>query len=110
MTESLRDQWQRFAALPSGQRFKQRYRKQREKPAGMLRKVVIIAVGLALVVIGLAMLVLPGPGLLVIIMGAALIAEESLVAARALDRIDLWISRRIARWRERRAQKAGGSR
>lgn len=110
MTESLRDQWRRFAALPSGQRFQQRYRQHREKPAGMLRKIIIIAAGLVLVVLGLAMLVLPGPGVLAIVMGAALIAEESLVAARVLDRIDLWISRRIARWRERRADKSGGSR
>lgn len=110
MNESLRDQWRRFAALPSGQRFQQRYRKQREKPAGMLRKIIMIAAGLALIVVGLAMIVLPGPGLLAIIVGAALIAEESLVAARVLDRIDLWISRRIARWRQRRADKSGGSR
>lgn len=43
------------------------------------------------------MLVLPGPGLLLILLGAALIAEESLVAARMLGRIDLAISRRTRR-------------
>jgi len=44
--------------------------------------------------------VLPGPGLLVIVLGAFLVGEESLVASRLLDRIDLWFSRRLARRRE----------
>jgi hypothetical protein len=45
------------------------------------------------------MLVLPGPGLLVGFAGAALIAGESKVAARLLDRVDLYVARALARWR-----------
>lgn len=49
------------------------------------------------IVAGLIMLVLPGPGLLVMIAGAALLAEESLFTARLLDRFELWMRRRFAR-------------
>ena len=109
MTESLREQWRRFAALPSGRRFQLRYRQHREKSAGLARKVVLMTLGTGLLVVGTMMLVLPGPGLLVMLIGAALIAEGSLVASRLLDRIDLWIARRVKRWRERRAAKQAGS-
>jgi len=52
-----------------------------------------------MVLAGVLMLVLPGPGLLVIALGMALIAEESLWASRLLDRLDLWIERRFLRRR-----------
>jgi len=60
-----------------------------------------IAAGLGalMVLAGALMLVLPGPGLLVIALGMALIAEESLWASRLLDRLDLWIERRFLRRR-----------
>ena len=40
-----------------------------------------------------------GPGLLVILLGAFLIGEESLSASRLLDRCDAWCSRRLPRRR-----------
>jgi hypothetical protein len=48
------------------------------------------------------MLVLPGPGILALLLGAVLVAEESLFAARLLDRADVWISRKYDAWRARR--------
>jgi hypothetical protein len=105
MSASLRDQWKQFIALPSGRRFQSRNRLHRERPTGLLRKVLMIGFGCVLILAGVVMLVLPGPGLLVLIIGAALIAEESLIAARALDRIDAWITRRVQRWRQRRAER-----
>ena len=59
----------------------------------------MLTLGVVAMLVGTAMLVLPGPGLLVILLGAFLIGEESLVASRQLDRIDLWCSRRLARRR-----------
>lgn len=50
------------------------------------RRVLIIAAGGALLLGGIAMLVLPGPGLLVIIAGLAVLAREFVWAERALDR------------------------
>lgn len=105
MGESLRDQWKRFAALPTGRRFQSRNRLRREKPSDLWRKILLIGLGCVLLVIGTAMLVLPGPGLLVMIIGAVLIAEESVLAARLLDRCDIWVARRVIRWRQYRAAR-----
>ena len=58
-----------------------------------MRKLLTLVAAPALIVAGIVLLVLPGPGLLLILLGAGLIAEESLLAARLLDRIDLAISR-----------------
>jgi hypothetical protein len=99
---SPREQWKQFSDLPSGERFISRYRARRGQPGGLLRKGLIISAGLLLMLVGLAMVVLPGPGLLTMIIGAAFVAEESRLAARGLDRIDHWTSRILQRWRARR--------
>jgi len=49
------------------------------------KRVVVLVVGLALVAAGIAMLVFPGPGLLVIIAGLAVLATEFAWAERMLD-------------------------
>ncbi|HNR91446.1 MAG TPA: PGPGW domain-containing protein [Dokdonella sp.] len=103
MFPSLKQQWHGFTSRPAGRRFQMRWRAQRERPRGLLRKLVLIGLGVALLLAGTAMLVLPGPGVLVMIIGAALIGEESLFVARGLDRADVWIARALQRWRARRA-------
>ena len=50
------------------------------------KRIVVFVVGVALVAAGLAMLVLPGPGLLVIIAGLAVLATEFVWARVALDK------------------------
>lgn len=51
-----------------------------------VRLVAVTVVGAFLVVAGLAMIVLPGPGLLVLIAGLAVLATEYAWARRHLDR------------------------
>ncbi|MBL0162479.1 MAG: hypothetical protein IPP82_02180 [Xanthomonadales bacterium] len=113
MTVSLRKQWQHFKAMPCGRRFQTRHRMRRAKARGALHGFMLMGGGFLLVIAGIAMLVLPGPGLLTIVIGAALIAEESLVAARLLDRVDscasMWL-RRWRAWRQRRKQARRNSR
>lgn len=99
---SLREQWKHFTAVPSGRRFITRYRARRGQQGSLLRKGLIVSAGLLLMLAGVAMLVLPGPGLVAIVVGAAFIAEESRIAAHLLDRIDLWGTRLYRRWRARR--------
>lgn len=96
MFEGLRKQWHVFRADPAGERFQRRYRRNTAR-AGMVRKFAIIGGGTVLLLIGIALLVLPGPGMLLILLGAGLVAEESLIAARALDRLDLTVQRLRAR-------------
>jgi hypothetical protein len=103
MSVSPHRQWQHFKDMPSGRRFQTRHRLRRAQKGGLLRKIVFTTAGSLLILVGMTMLVLPGPGLLAILLGAALIAEESVIAARLLDRADVWGSGLWQRWRKWRA-------
>lgn len=50
------------------------------------KRVAVLVIGLVLVVAGLAMLVLPGPGILLVIAGLALLATEFVWAQHLLAR------------------------
>jgi hypothetical protein len=50
------------------------------------RRIAVSVVGAVLLVAGLAMLVLPGPGLIVIVLGFAVLGTEYAWAAAALER------------------------
>lgn len=93
---------QDFLAARSGTRFQLRYR-QRLLERSTWRVMLSMGLAMVLVPVGLALLVLPGPGLLVLVVAAALVAGESMHAARALDRVDLAVSRTWTRWRRRSA-------
>ncbi|HEY0179723.1 MAG TPA: PGPGW domain-containing protein [Dokdonella sp.] len=101
----LRSTWRAFRALPAGTRFRRVYERRRGRRGGWPRRVLVVAAGCAALAAGVAMLVLPGPGLLVMLLGAGLIAGESLVAARLLDRIDLAVERGVERWRAWRRRR-----
>jgi uncharacterized protein (TIGR02611 family) len=63
------------------------------------KRIAVFAVGAALVVAGLAMVVLPGPGLLVIIAGLAVLATEFAWAEHLLDRARTEATKTAARAR-----------
>ncbi len=50
------------------------------------KRIVVLLLGAAVLVAGVLMLVLPGPGIIVIILGFAILATEFAWAERALDR------------------------
>lgn len=50
------------------------------------RRVAVTVVGFGMVALGLAMLVLPGPGIVVVVAGFAVLAIEYVWAATALER------------------------
>jgi uncharacterized protein (TIGR02611 family) len=50
------------------------------------KRIAVLVVGLALVAVGLAMFVLPGPGIVVVILGLAVLATEFVWAERMLDK------------------------
>jgi uncharacterized protein (TIGR02611 family) len=68
-----------------------------------LRRPIVTLVGVLLIVVGAALLALPGPGLLVMALGLAVLATEYPAAQRLLDRIKLPIAAARARWASRRA-------
>jgi uncharacterized protein (TIGR02611 family) len=67
------------------------------------RRVVVAIVGAIVVLAGLAMCVLPGPGLLTVAAGLAILATEFEWARRLLNRV-----RRTARTTYERARNRGG--
>ncbi|OJY93397.1 MAG: hypothetical protein BGP25_02965 [Lysobacterales bacterium 63-13] len=105
MSASVKRQWQHFVSMPSGRRFQTRHRLRRPQGSSLWRKALIVGLGGLVMLAGVVMLVMPGPGLLAMILGAALIAEESLIAARLLDRLDRFFTRQYARWRAYRASR-----
>jgi len=73
-----------------------------EAPARRAGRVVHLVAGWTLLVLGAAMLVLPGPGILLILGGLALLAREQAWAGR----LHRWIQARWARARERHGSRA----
>lgn len=73
-------------------------------------KVAVSALGGALVAIGIGLLFLPGPGVLVLVAGLAVLAREYLWARRLRDRLNAQVEelRRRARRRRRVATRMVG--
>jgi hypothetical protein len=86
--------WDRFASSPPGRRFQDRYRRKRESPRGGLARCGAVCAGIVLTLAGIFFLAVPGPGIPILAVGLALIAQESRLAARFLDRAEV----RLRRW------------
>jgi len=98
MFRSLKQRWRRFKTPPSGKRF-QAFHVRHHRKTNLARSIATFGAGLLLIAVGLVLLVLPGPGLLIGAIGAALLAGESKIVARGLDWLDLRVTRLWRRWR-----------
>lgn len=101
MFDEMKATWRAFREADPGERFL-RYH-ERLKEQGGKGRVVRMLLGVLLVAAGVAMLVLPGPGILGLLFGVALVAGDSERLAKALDRLEVR-ARRVAnrarhRWR-----------
>ena len=74
-----------------------------------IRKTLVATVGSTLLVAGVLMLVLPGPGLVTILAGLTLLATEFHWARRAKRRVVVWVRKRTKR-RKSQTQKPSDSR
>jgi Putative transmembrane protein (PGPGW) len=79
-----------------GRRFQERYRRKHAEHSAWKRCGFVCA-GIVLTVVGVFFLAVPGPGIPILAVGLALIAQESVVTARWLDRTEL----RLRRWWKR---------
>ncbi|HSX17775.1 MAG TPA: PGPGW domain-containing protein [Candidatus Saccharimonadales bacterium] len=68
-----------------------------ERLASTARKIVIFTVGFIVIIVGILLLVLPGPGVLVIIAGLAILAIEFEWAKRHHQRLKTQFQRVIKR-------------
>jgi hypothetical protein len=92
MFQSLKKSWRELAEGKPGKRFQSRYEKKKDSGRNGGRTLKLVAAVL-LIIVGVVLLVIPGPGTVFIALGAALLAEESATVARGLD----WTEVRIRR-------------
>jgi hypothetical protein len=88
MFEHLKTNWQQFKEAPSGQRFQMRFRQRQNTHRHALQKYLAIIGGIVLMATGLFLMAVPGPGVLVLAIGAGFVAQESRYAAKLLDAIE----------------------
>ena len=81
--------WRRFKRDTPGVRFERRYLAARAAGHGLVYRTLIFSAGVMALSIGLVMLVAPGPGILVSMFGATLLAQQSLTLAQLLDRSEV---------------------
>lgn len=89
MFDSLKQSWEEIKHHEPGCRFQEHYRSRQQQRSGFLKKVLYIGGGLLIIAAGIFFLPAPGPGFLIIFVGAGLVAQESLLAARILDRTEV---------------------
>ncbi len=103
MKQKARETWEAMRHDPPGERFQRHYhrRRQRQERSGRIK---LLALSAVLIAGGILLLFVPGPGAPLIALGAALLAEESLVTARALDWTEVQI-RRLFAWGRRLSER-----
>jgi hypothetical protein len=87
LAKSAKREWKRFRNDTPGERFVQQRDRMRRKPPA-IRWLGTILGGL-LVAAGVVLLIVPGPGIPLIAIGAALVATQSRSLARGLDWVEL---------------------
>ncbi len=96
---SLKRSWRELKRGSPGKRFQQRaqrVRQRRREGTSWVVSFLAPTIGAILLLGGLALCLMPGPGLPLIFIGAALISERSLTAARVLDWAELKLRKAVA--------------
>jgi hypothetical protein len=91
--------WDRFVHDAPGRRFQERYRRMQEEKGSAWKRCAFVCVGVLVCLAGIFFLAVPGPGLLILAAGLALIAQVSARLARLLDRAEVRLRRLWKRWR-----------
>ena len=104
-----KQRWQEFKEARPGHRFQERYDRNREvgeQRSAAARAIKPLAAAL-LIIAGVVFCVIPGPGLPLLLLGAALLADVSRRVALALDTTELRVRSLLTRmrraWRRARA-------
>lgn len=85
MLNSLMSSWQEFTNAPVGHRFQKRYERRMRQSKGKFcwGKMINIVVGIAIIILGVILIPAPGPGAMITLFGAGLIAGEFLRPCRS---------------------------
>jgi hypothetical protein len=100
MLQKLKQSWRRLKSGTPGRRFQQQYDRRRESGRSPIKKVLFISGGILVMAVGIFLLFVPGPGLVFLLLGAVLVARQSLFAARALDWAEVR-GRKLLNWSRR---------
>jgi hypothetical protein len=85
-----------------GRRFRERYRRKQQEKGSAWKRCAFVCGGILLALVGLFFMAVPGPGIPILAVGLALIAQESATVARLLDRAEVRLRQW---WKRRRARK-----
>jgi hypothetical protein len=96
---ALASEWKAFRADTPGERFCHHF--ERASHTSRAAKIARLSIGIILIAIGIALLFLPGPGILIGLFGLALLSAQSKRLARGLDRAEVWIRRTWRRIRKK---------
>lgn len=91
MFESFKETWRKIEQDPPGRRFRRQYRRRQAARQGIFKRALFIGVGSVILVVGIILLFTPGPGLFFVFVGWGLIAQESLLLAIILDKLELYL-------------------
>ena len=94
--DGLRAEFRLIAEAKTGVRFVEHHERHRKK--GIVSRAIAMALGCALIVAGILMVVLPGPGFIAILVGMGFIGGELRIVARLLD----WIESTFVQLKHRR--------
>ena len=97
LKQRLKHEWQMFVKSPPGRRFIDRYHRRRRHHPTSVGRALSIFLGVVFLIAGIVMLFVPGPGVVALVIGLALLAEQSQLIARFLDWLELKI-RPAAHW------------
>jgi hypothetical protein len=96
MWKKFKQTWRRLKAGKPGQRFQQEFTRRHRAGRSAIQKALLVIGGLLLMAAGFLLLFIPGPGLVFLCAGGFLIAQQSLVAARALDWCEVRLRKLLA--------------
>ena len=107
MLATLKQKWHAFQQGTPGHRFQERYERssQEHRTKPWYQRALKLGASLILVAVGVFFMVFPGPGLPFFIVGAGLLADQSLLVARLLDWTELKVRQMLA-WVQARWKKA----
>jgi hypothetical protein len=106
MFSSLKRQWRELLNERPGHRFRAQFERRKRAKCGKscLRRCFTVCAAVVLLIIGVALCLIPGPGIPFIILGAGLLAQRSRAVASALDWLEIKLrkmtKRAMAWWRQ----------
>src|SRR5215203_3288022 len=99
MFQGLKKEWKAFKASQPGKRFQERYEKSQEerKDQPWYARFAKPLIALVLIAGGIVLCFIPGPGIPLLVIGAGLFADYSLVLAKGLDWTEVRL-RKFFKW------------